>query len=254
MNKAKLIVANWKMNFFHKQACNFCKKIISKKKQIKNNFIICPPSSLIFTLSTRFKQINFGAQDCSAVDEFGPYTGDINSKMLKDINCKYTLIGHSERRILHKENERIITSKIFSALDSRIIPILCVGEDELQRKNGNTKKILKKQLMGVFSPRNIAKSIVNNKMFSTEVIIAYEPVWAIGTGKTPAVDEISNTICFIKETLKKRGILKNIKVLYGGSVNTNNSKLFLNNINIDGLLVGGASLIFNSFFSMLKHK
>ena len=102
--------------------------------------------------------------------------------------------------------------------------------------------------------RKKLKSIVNNKMFSTEVIIAYEPVWAIGTGKTPSVDEISNTICFIKETLKKRGILKNIKVLYGGSVNTNNSKLFLNNINIDGLLVGGASLIFNSFFSMLKHK
>ena len=87
------------------------------------------------------KQINFGAQDCSAVDEFGPYTGDINSKMLKDINCKYTLIGHSERRILHKENERIITSKIFSALDSRIIPILCVGEDELQRKNEKRLKL-----------------------------------------------------------------------------------------------------------------
>ena len=134
MNKAKLIVANWKMNFFHKQACNFCKKIISKKKQIKNNFIICPPSSLIFRLSNRFRQINFGAQDCSAVNEFGAYTGDINSKMLKDINCKYTLIGHSERRELYKEDESLISLKILSALKSNIKPILCVGENLNQKR------------------------------------------------------------------------------------------------------------------------
>ena len=245
MNKAKLIVANWKMNFFYKQAYNFCKKIISKKKQIKNNFIICPPSSLIFRLSNRFRQINFGAQDCSAVNEFGAYTGDINSKMLKDINCKYTLIGHSERRELYKEDESLISLKILSALKSNIKPILCVGENLNQKRRGDTKKILKYQLN---------KVLLKKKEFK-KVIIAYEPVWAIGTGKTPSVEDISNTILYIKDVLaKKSSIYKNVLVLYGGSVNTNNSKLFLNNINIDGLLVGGASLIFNSFFSMLKHK
>ena len=245
MNKAKLIVANWKMNFFYKQACNFCKKILTKKKQVKNNFIICPPSSLIFTLSTKFKQINFGAQDCSAVNEFGAYTGDINSKMLKDINCKYTLIGHSERRELYKEDESLISLKILSALKSNIKPILCVGENLNQKRRGDTKKILKYQLN---------KVLLKKKEFK-KVIIAYEPVWAIGTGKTPSVEDISNTILYIKDVLaKKSSIYKNVLVLYGGSVNTNNSKLFLNNINIDGLLVGGASLIFNSFFSMLKHK
>jgi len=245
MNKAKLIVANWKMNFFYKQACNFCKKILTKKKQVKNNFIICPPSSLIFTLSTKFKQINFGAQDCSAVNEFGAYTGDINSKMLKDINCKYTLIGHSERRELYKEDESLISLKILSALKSNIKPILCVGENLNQKRRGDTKKILKYQLN---------KVLLKKKEFK-KVIIAYEPVWAIGTGKTPSVEDISNTILYIKNILaKKSSIYKNVLVLYGGSVNTNNSKLFLNNINIDGLLVGGASLIFNSFFSMLKHK
>ena len=245
MNKAKLIVANWKMNFFYKQAYNFCKKIISKKKQIKNNFIICPPSSLIFRLSNRFRQINFGAQDCSAVNEFGAYTGDINSKMLKDINCKYTLIGHSERRELYKEDESLISLKILSALKSNIKPILCVGENLNQKRRGDTKKILKYQLN---------KVLLKKKEFK-KVIIAYEPVWAIGTGKTPSIEDISNTILYIKNVLaKKSSIYKNVLVLYGGSVNTNNSKLFLNNINIDGLLVGGASLIFNSFFSMLKHK
>ena len=245
MNKAKLIVANWKMNFFYKQAYNFCKKIISKKKQIKNNFIICPPSSLIFRLSNRFRQINFGAQDCSAVNEFGAYTGDINSKMLKDINCKYTLIGHSERRELYKENESLISLKILSALKSNIKPILCVGENLNQKRRGDTKKILKYQLN---------KVLLKKKEFK-KVIIAYEPVWAIGTGKTPSVEDISNTILYIRNILaKKSSIYKNVLVLYGGSVNTNNSKLFLDNINIDGLLVGGASLIFNSFFSMLKHK
>ena len=245
MNKAKLIVANWKMNFFYKQAYNFCKKIISKKKQIKNNFIICPPSSLIFRLSNKFRQINFGAQDCSAVNEFGAYTGDINSKMLKDINCKYTLIGHSERRELYKEDESLISLKILSALKSNIKPILCVGENLNQKRRGDTKKILKYQLN---------KVLLKKKEFK-KVIIAYEPVWAIGTGKTPSVEDISNTILYIKNILaKKSSIYKNVLVLYGGSVNTNNSKLFLDNINIDGLLVGGASLIFNSFFSMLKHK
>ena len=245
MNKAKLIVANWKMNFFYKQAYIFCKKIISKKKQIKNNFIICPPSSLIFRLSNKFRQINFGAQDCSAVNEFGAYTGDINSKMLKDINCKYTLIGHSERRELYKEDEYLISLKILSALKANIKPILCVGENLNQKRRGDTKKILKYQLN---------KVLLKKKEFK-KVIIAYEPVWAIGTGKTPSVEDISNTILYIKNILaKKSSIYKNVLVLYGGSVNTNNSKLFLNNINIDGLLVGGASLIFNSFFSMLKHK
>ena len=245
MNKGKLIIANWKMNFFQKQAYNFCKKIISKKKQIKNNFIICPPLSLIFALSSRFKQINFGAQDCSSIDKFGAYTGDINSKMLKDINCKYTLIGHSERRELYKEDESLISLKILSALRANINPILCVGENLKQKKKGTTKRVLKHQLTKVLSTKKDFKKI----------IIAYEPVWAIGTGKTPTVDGISNTILYIKAVIaKKSSIYKDTKVLYGGSVNNNNSKLFLNNTNIDGLLVGGASLNFNSFLSMLKYQ
>ena len=244
MNKDKLIVANWKMNFLYNNASIFCKKISSKRKSIKNKFIICPPTALISKLSLRFNKITFGAQDCH-YEKFGAYTGDVNVSMLKDINCKYTLIGHSERRELYKEDESLISLKILSALKSNIKPILCVGENLNQKRRGDTKKILKYQLN---------KVLLKKKEFK-KVIIAYEPVWAIGTGKTPSIEDISNTILYIKNVLaKKSSIYKNVLVLYGGSVNTNNSKLFLNNINIDGLLVGGASLIFNSFFSMLKHK
>ena len=245
MNKVKLIVANWKMNFLHKQANIFCKKIILKKKKIKNEFIICPPLSLIFSLTTKFKQINFGAQDCSSNDKFGARTGDVNPKMLKDINCKYILIGHSERRQFHHENDILICSKIKSALKSNISPILCIGENITEKNKGITKKILKNQLRKVLSP--------SKKIFK-KVVIAYEPIWAIGTGKTPSVQEISNTICYIKEVIFRiSSVYKNTKVLYGGSVDINNSKLFLNNDNINGLLVGGSSLKFNSFFSMLEY-
>ncbi len=246
MNKVKLIVANWKMNFLHKQANDFCKKIMVKKKKIKNNFIICPPLSLIFSLATKFKQINFGAQDCSPNDKFDARTGDINPRMLKDINCKYTLIGHSERRQFHHENDILIFSKIKSALKSNLNPILCIGENMTEKNKGIAKKILKNQLR---------KALPSSKKIFKKVIIAYEPIWAIGTGKTPSVQEISNTICYIKEEIFKiSSVYKNTKVLYGGSVDINNSKLFLSNTNIDGLLVGGASLNFNSFLSMLKYK
>ena len=246
MNKGKLIVANWKMNFFHKQANDFCKKIILKKRQIKNDFIICPPLSLIFLLSIKFKEIKFGAQDCFSGDKFAPRTGDVSPGMLKDINCNYTLIGHSERRQFHHEDEVLIRLKILSALKSKLNPILCIGENISEKKAGITKKVLKYQLQKVLSP---------TKKDFKKIIIAYEPVWAIGTGKTPSIEEISKTIFYIKEIIFKiSSIYKNTKVLYGGSVDINNSELFLNNVNIDGLLVGGASLNFNSFFSMLKYK
>ena len=122
---------------------------------------------------------------------------------------------------------------------------MCVGENLNQKKKGSTKKVLKNQLNKVLSTKKEFK----------KVIIAYEPVWAIGTGKTPTVKDISNTILYMKDILaKKSSIYKQVQILYGGSVNVNNSKLFLNNMNIDGLLVGKASLNFNSFFSMIKHK
>ena len=128
MNKGKLIVANWKMNFHYKNADNFCKKILSKKKLIKNKFVICPPTTLILQLTSKFKKITFGAQNCH-YEKFGAFTGDISAVMLKDINCKYVIVGHSERRSHHFEDSIILKKKMECVLNAGLIPIYCIGED-----------------------------------------------------------------------------------------------------------------------------
>ena len=240
-NNDKLIIANWKMNLFYKNAFIFCKKIILNMKNIKNNFIICPPSILLSQLNITFKNINFGAQDCHYKNS-GAFTGDISPLMLKKIKCKYVIIGHSERREYHHEDNKIIKEKIFAALKNNLIPIICIGENLNVKKRNATKGFISKQLNSVL-PKNNKKKI----------IIAYEPIWAIGSGKTPSLEEISDLHIYIKKVIVNlNSSYKNTKILYGGSVNKKNSINFLKNINIDGLLVGGASLNFNSFYSILK--
>ena len=240
-NNNKLIIANWKMNSFYNNAVNFCKKIILNKKRIKNKFIICPPSIILFQLIKKFKNINFGAQDCH-YNDLGAFTGDISPLMLKRIKCKYVIIGHSERRDYHNEDNKIIKKKILATIKNNLIPILCIGENLNIKKKNKTKSFLTKQLVSVL-PKNNKKNI----------IIAYEPIWAIGSGKTPSLKDISDIHSHIKNTIIKfNSSYKKTNILYGGSVNKNNSYLFLKNNNIDGLLVGGASLNFNSFYSILK--
>ena len=243
MNKDKLIVANWKMNFLYNNASIFCKKISSKRKSIKNKFIICPPTALISKLSLRFNKITFGAQDCH-YEKFGAFTGDNSAVMLKNINCKYIIIGHSERRKFYNENNVILKKKIKSIINANLVPIFCIGEDISVKRKGNTKKHLLNQLINVL-PKNNKKKIV----------IAYEPIWAIGSGKTPKIEEIEEINLYIKSVIRKINTnYKNTKILYGGSVNKENSKIFLNNNNVNGLLVGGSSLDFNTFYSILSYK
>lgn len=243
MNKAKLIVANWKMNFLYNNAFNFCRKISLKKKLIKNNFVICPPHTLISQLSFKFKDITFGAQDCH-YEKFGSYTGDISPVMLKNINCKYVIIGHSERRTHHFENSIILKKKIQTVLNTGLTPIYCIGEDIKIKKKGKTKNHLLLQLTKTLPKKN-----------KKSVIIAYEPIWAIGTGKTPSVNEIEDIHLYIKKTIEKINFsYRKTNILYGGSVNKKNYLFFLENNNIDGLLIGGSSLDFNTFSSILSYK
>jgi len=242
MNKDKLIVANWKMNFLYKDAFKFCKKILSKKKLIKNNFVICPPTTIILQLSSKFREINFGAQDCH-YEKSGSYTGDISAFMLKNINCKYVIIGHSERRKYHYEDHIILKKKMETVLNTSLIPIYCIGEDVNTKKKGNTKDYLLKQLLNVLPKKNKKK-----------IIIAYEPIWAIGSGITPTIDEIWEINLYIKKIITKINLsYKKTAILYGGSVNKDNSLFFLKNNNIDGLLIGGTSLNYNAFSSILSY-
>ena len=243
MNKDKLIVANWKMNFLYKNAFNFCKKILLKKKLIKNKFVICPPTTLILQLSSKFKGITFGAQDCH-YEKLGAYTGDISALMLKDINCKHVIIGHSERRKYYFEDHIILKRKIESVINAGLIPIYCIGEDINIKRKDKTKNHLLSQLLNTLPKKN-----------KNKIIIAYEPIWSIGTGNTPTVNEIEDVNLYIKKIITKINLsYEKTSILYGGSVNKHNSLVFLDNKNIDGLLIGGASLNLNTFSSILTYK
>ena len=239
-NKYMYFIANWKMfgglnslNSLHKVAKFF--KTFKKNKLVK--IIYCPPSTLIRPMSKKLKntQINIGAQNCHESETFGAFTGYVNSSMLKNVGARYVIIGHSENRKTGETN-KLINLKIKSALKSGLKVIFCIGETLQEKRKKNTNKVLKKQIeLGL-----------NKIKDRNNILIAYEPIWSIGTGLIPKTNELFNTVNFIKENFKK------YKVLYGGSVNPKNI-LELNLIdNIDGYLVGGASQDPNKFIDIIK--
>ena len=233
-------IANWKM-FGVLNTLNSLHKVINFFKSFKKNkfikIIYCPPSTLIRPMSKKLKnsQIKVGAQNCHQQETYGAFTGSINSKMLRDVGARYVIIGHSENR-LAGETDKLINMKIKSALNSGLKVIFCIGETSREKRKKITKKVLDKQIKLGF------KKIRNKK----NIIIAYEPVWSIGTGLIPKTKELFETINFIKKKSKKS------KILYGGSVNSKNiHKLkFINNI--DGFLIGGASQNPNKFIDIIK--
>tara|TARA_B100001013_G_scaffold326882_1_gene239696 strand:+ start:978 stop:1712 length:735 start_codon:yes stop_codon:yes gene_type:complete len=242
MKKGKIIIANWKMNFLLKDAYIFVKKIILKKKLFKNKLILCPPSSIIFAISKLLnKKIPLGAQNCH-YDKFGPYTGELSPLMLKDIGCSYVIIGHSERREFHYEDNQLIKKKINNASKNNLNVIFCIGENFDLRKKGKTLTFLSKQL-----EESLPKNIKNKKIF-----IAYEPIWSIGSGLVPKISEIVKIHRFIKEKIVKINTnYKNVKIFYGGSVDKKNAKELLKINEVDGLLLGGSSLEINKLLSIL---
>jgi len=231
-NFDEIIIANWKLY----GSSSFIEEYLDQIKFYGSNshgrcVIICPPSLFINQINN--KNIFVGAQDCSAHNE-GPYTGEVSAKILKDIGCQFCIVGHSERRKLFNEDNQIVGKKILNCFQNNIIPVFCVGENLQQKKEKLTEDIIKEQMI---------KSLPNNAN-KKNIIIAYEPVWAIGSGLTPDLDEISKIHMFIKDNILKD---KNIKILYGGSVKANNCKEILNLEGVDGLLVGGASLNIDEF-------
>lgn len=221
----KYIVANWKCNpATLKEAENIFGLI---KKEVKiPEVIICPP----FTYLSSLKGLALGAQNVF-FESKGAYTGEISPLMLKDLGCKYVLIGHSERRKYFNETDEIINKKIKAAIGAGLSPIFCIGETEKERKEGKAEEVIERQikkgLEGVKAP----------------IIIAYEPVWAIGTGNSCGKEEAEKMSLFIKK-------MADVPVLYGGSVNASNSKEYAK---MDGLLVGGASLIPDEFITIVKN-
>lgn len=240
----KIIIANWKMNLSIEKSLQFIRDI----KPV-NNTIIAAPFTFLFPMagSVKKKKINLAAQDVSQFDH-GAYTGEISAKMLKNVGCTHCLVGHSERRIYFQEDDNIINQKIHQLLKNNIRPVLCIGENQAEKRHQQTKLVLKKQL---------TRGLHKIKDFS-KVIIAYEPVWAISTFQTgnskkaAKAEDIAETHDFIKKIALNLYQVKNIKVLYGGTVNPQNAKAILRLKEVDGALVGGASLKASSFNSIIN--
>ena len=239
-NKYMYFIANWKM-FGSLNSLNSLDKFIKFFKNFKKNtyskIIYCPPTTLINPMIKKLKKtrIQIGAQNCHENQNYGAYTGSINAKMLKSVGATYVIIGHSENR-QEGETDKLINNKIKSALKSGLKVIFCIGETLKEKKTKKTKKLLSKQIkLGL-------NKIKNRK----SIIIAYEPIWSIGSGLIPKKKELFETINFIKKKAK------NYKVLYGGSVNPKNiNSLNLIN-NIDGYMIGGASQDPKKFIDIIK--
>ena len=234
-------VANWKM-YGDLKSINTLDKVIkfSKSKAInKGRLIYCPPFTLISSFLEKFKncQIDIGGQNCHESENFGPYTGHVNSRMLKNIGANYVIIGHSENRE-KGESDKLINQKIKCALNAKLKIIFCIGETLKEKKNKKTKSALSKQI-------KIGLDKINKK---SNIFVAYEPVWAIGSGIIPKTNELLETVKFIKSKFK----YKSPKVLYGGSVNPQNIKNLKEINNIDGFLIGGASLNPKKFIDIVK--
>ena len=239
-NKYMYFIANWKM-FGGLNSLNSLHKVINFLKAFKKNkfikIIYCPPSTLIRPMTKKLmnSKISVGAQNCHENENNGAFTGSINAQMLKSVGAKYIILGHSENR-LAGENNKLINLKIKSALKSGLKVIFCIGETLKERRKKITKQILKKQIKhGLLKLKNTNK-----------IIIAYEPVWSIGSGIIPKPKDLYETINFIKK------ITKNSKVLYGGSVNPKNVNELKSINNIDGFLIGGASHDPKKFIDIIK--
>lgn len=234
-NSEFIVAANWKMNMSSKETVDFLYK--TKDIQVTDNIkpIIFPPFPylLLFQKLLRYSSIAYGSQDIAKEDN-GAFTGEVSGRMLSDCGCSYAIVGHSERRSYYGETSELVAEKAKAALKNDITPIICIGETLEERRGNRYKQVLYHQLYAVTS--SLGKETL-------KCIIAYEPVWAIGTGVIPRMEEIEDTHRFIHEYLSSNvpggG---NIKLLYGGSVNEENVRDISKVAYVSGFLIGGASL------------
>ena len=251
-----LVIANWKMNIPSGGISGWIQnEMISNNDEVdfenKSSYLrfmgIAPPLSHLTELKNLFNVGFLGAQDISKYND-GAKTGDISADMVIEKGCSFSILGHSERREFYNETNSIVSEKLRVCLEKSIIPVVCIGESLEDYNAGKTLDILEMQLKEIFT------SIATKKT----VVIAYEPVWAIGSGKTPSTVEVNNIHQHIKDIVQSIANIEAVNVIYGGSVNCENAKSFFQQTNIDGALIGGASLdgkdflgIYNDFMETL---
>jgi len=239
-----LIAGNWKMNGLQ-GATSELRKIIAGVRDLEpaTDILVCPPATLItsFAALARGTAVAIGAQDCHAAAA-GAFTGDLSAEMLKDAGASAVIVGHSERRSLHHETDAEIRAKALAARRAGLLAVVCVGETHAEREAGHTIAVVGGQLAG---------SLPDGATVQT-IAVAYEPVWAIGTGLTPSVGDIAQVHGFIREQLEGRygGAARDMRILYGGSVKPGNAAELMGVANVDGALVGGASLNSEEFLAI----
>ena len=242
-----IIAGNWKMHKTIAEALEFVNEVKDRVNNDKVEAVICAPFTLLKDLkqATKGTNIKIGAQNMH-FEEKGAFTGEISPLMLKELDMDYVVIGHSERRQYFNETDETVNKKVLKALEVGIDPILCVGETLEEREAGNTKDVCKVQ---------VEKALENvSKEDLAKVVIAYEPVWAIGTGKTATSEDANDVIAYIREVVANLyGELANeVRIQYGGSVKPSNVAEIMNQRDIDGALVGGASLEANDYVELVN--
>ncbi len=243
-----IIAGNWKMNNTIKEGLKLVDEIKNSTLNENVEVVLCVPFVSLYEIKQALDktQIKLGAQNMHW-EEKGAYTGEISPLMLKEIGVDYCIIGHSERRQYFNETDLTVNKKVKAALMYGIKPIVCVGETLEQRENNVEKEIVKSQVLEAF--KDIERKYIEN------IVIAYEPIWAIGTGKTASSEDANNMIAYIRDVIgEKYGDEKEkVRILYGGSVKANNIKELMEKSEIDGALVGGASLNAKEFVDIINY-
>lgn len=248
--RKKIIAANWKMNMTLTESESYLDTFLRETGEEKRiDIVVIPPFTTLHKISERLNKIQnvkLGAQNMHW-EKSGAFTGEVSATMLRELFVRYVILGHSERRILFGETDEIVNKKLHAALEATLKPIVCIGETLAERDAGKVNEVLETQL---------TKSLIklNTKEFQ-EIIIAYEPVWAIGTGRTASPDQAQEAHAFIRKTLASlagSSVAEKIRIQYGGSVKPENTITLMSQPDIDGALIGGASLDPRAFAEIIK--
>ena len=248
--RKKLIAGNWKMNGLKADAVVLARAVFEKMDSIPNrpfDVLVCPPMNVLgYVVDVPHNSVFVGAQDVAeTVKPNGAFTGDVSAAMVKDLGATWTLVGHSERRTYHNETDAVVRQKAENAINNGLTVVICIGETLEEREAGKALEVVTRQV------RESTPAIAN----ATNCVLAYEPVWAIGTGKVPTTDDVAEMHAAIRaEVTKNLGaeVADGMRILYGGSVKPENAKELLSVENVDGALIGGASLKADSFWAIAE--
>ena len=249
--RVPLLAANWKMNMARKDANDLVNELMAQVSDVKDRDIaICPPFHLLADIEKLVegrRNVYLGAQDLYWKDS-GAFTGEVSAPMLLDVGCRMVIVGHSERRAMFGETDETCAAKVAAAVSHNLIPILCVGESLAQREEDKTAEVVTGQLRGALKGLEIKDG--------SQLVIAYEPIWAIGTGKTPTAADVEEVHAAIRKALAKKlgkATANKMRILYGGSVKPSNAAELLALPDVDGALIGGASLKAADFIGIAEN-